>query len=114
MNVCCILTLVYINIIDEIILGISQDEKINSLFVGYIFFVHPYSTVPAPQLNFSLIKITMIPKDNHYFKFIIEDVVKIMYPMILFSTEKDSSSWWKKLHICLNLIKVMIYFDPSS
>ena len=58
----CIITLVHINIIDEIILGIGQYEKIHSILVGFIFVVHSYITVPDSHGNLSLIKITMIPK----------------------------------------------------
>ena len=55
-NVFYILTLVKINMIDEIILGIFQDENTHSIFVGFIFVVHSYMIVPATDGNSSLRK----------------------------------------------------------
>ena len=62
-NVCCIFTSVHINMVDEIILGIGQDEKIHSIFVSFIIVGHPYRRLPDSHYNSSLIKITMLPKN---------------------------------------------------
>ena len=54
----------------EIIFGIGKDEKKHSIFVGFIFVVLMYRTVPDTHHNYSLVKITIIPKNKYHFFFV--------------------------------------------